>query len=149
MGQEAPPGFATATATSLSNSAPSAAATDQTGLYIVKLGNTLTTEEMIVAAGGQLTGGGTVAGDLANNGIVLDTSLVRCTSASKSGATFTVTIQGDPSHTYQMQRANSLTPATWVNVGSAQSPTTNNQTLTFADSSATGSRYFYRITLTP
>ncbi|MEO5917331.1 MAG: autotransporter-associated beta strand repeat-containing protein [Luteolibacter sp.] len=173
---------------------------------IIQLGNTLTTEEMIVAAGGQLTGVGTVAGDLTNNGtvnctgpltvtgdvtnnglmrltggaalnangafinngtldlltggqslpanfvnhgVVLDSSLVRCTSASRSGVTFTATIQGYPGHVYQFQRANSLSPANWINVGSPQSPATNNQTLTFTDPSATGTQCFYRITLTP
>ena len=171
-----------------------------------QLGSTLTTEEMIVAGGGQLTGTGTIAGDLTNNGtvsctaplaitgdvinngtlrltggaaltasgtfinngtldlltgaqtlpanfvnngLVLDSSLVRISGASRSGTTVTVTIRGYPGHAYQLRRTASLTSPVWADVGLAQTPTTNNQTLTLTDASAVGTQGFYRVVVAP
>ena len=56
-----------------------------------QLGSTLTTEEMIVAYDGQLTGTGTVAGDLTNNGTVSCTGPLTVTGNITNNATLRLT----------------------------------------------------------
>ncbi len=93
--------------------------------------------------------------NLENNGIVIDSTGLRVLAVSKSGSTFTLTVQGYIGHTYQLQQAASLT-ATWAPVGTAQLGTDPGNTptaitpLTFTDAGgATGTQRFYRIAVTP
>lgn len=94
-----------------------------------------------------LTGSQTLPAGFVNNGIVLDSSLNRVLSHAKSGASFTITIDGYTGHTYQLERADILT-GPWTPVGSAQSGTNSVLTLTGPDG-ATGDRRFYRISVGP
>jgi autotransporter-associated beta strand protein len=96
-----------------------------------------------------LTGAQTLPANFVNNGIVLDSSLVRATAASRIGTSVTVTIQGFPGHSYRLQRSTSLGDPDWTSIGEAQTPSFNNQTLAFTDSSATGMQGFYRIVVAP
>jgi len=66
-----------------------------------------------------------------------------------SGSNFMLTIQGYAQHTYQLQRAASLTaPVTWTNVGAAQ--TGNGSTLFFTDTGgASGTQGFYKVQVSP
>jgi hypothetical protein len=69
-------------------------------------------------------------------------------SVGMTGTTFSVTIQSYLQHTYQLQRASSLTNPTWTNVGSSQAGT--GSTLNFSDSGgATGTEGFYQILVSP
>jgi autotransporter-associated beta strand protein len=169
-----------------------------------QLGSTLTTEEMIVAVGGQLTGNGTIAGDLTNNGtvnctgplaitgdvinngtlrltggaaltangtfinngtldlltgaqtfpanfvnngIVLDSSLVRTSSVSMTGATFTVTITGYTGHSYQLEGADTL-DGPWTPIGTLHPG--GGGVITLDDNGgATGAQKFYRVNVAP
>ena len=93
-----------------------------------------------------MTGAQTLPAGFVNNGTVLDSSLVRVASATRTGAMFTVTIQGYTGHAYQMEHAN--TPAgPWLPIASPQSGT--NTPLTFSDSGAAGDKKFYRIAVSP
>jgi autotransporter-associated beta strand protein len=56
-----------------------------------QLASTLTTEELIVAAGGQLTGSGTIAGDLTNNGTVNCTGPLIITGDTTNNGTMRLT----------------------------------------------------------
>jgi autotransporter-associated beta strand protein len=84
-----------------------------------------------------------------NNGTVLGASSVQVQQVAMSGSNnFALTIQGYPQHTYQLQRASSLTaPITWTNVGMAQSG--SGVPLMLSDTSATGANGFYRIMVSP
>ena len=83
-----------------------------------------------------------------NNGVILDSSAVRVASVSKSGNTFTVRINSNTGHTYQLQYSPTLTGGTFTNIGAPQSGSTGT-TLVFTDPAATGSRGFYRVVVTP
>lgn len=94
-----------------------------------------------------MTGAQALPANFINNGTILDSSLVAATSAIRTGATFTVTIQGYAGHNYQLQRADSL-PGPWTAIGPAQPGTGG--VLTFADAGgATGTQKFYKITVAP
>ncbi len=93
-----------------------------------------------------MTGSQSLPANFTNNGVLLDSSLVRCTSYSKNGANLTVQIQGYAGHAYRLQRAETLT-GPWVDVGTAQA---GPGSLTFTDvGGATGGQKFYRVTVTP
>jgi autotransporter-associated beta strand protein len=68
-----------------------------------------------------------------NNGTILTSSLVTVKQFSKTGTTFSVSIQSYSGHTYQLQKSTDLN--TWQNVGAAQSGATGT-TLTLTDSNA-------------
>ena len=93
-----------------------------------------------------MTGAQTLPPGFINNGTVLDSSLVRTNSVSKSGAVFSVSITGYAGHSYQLQRADSLA-GPWTAIGTAQSG--SGSTLTFTDSGATGGQGFYRVSVAP
>jgi hypothetical protein len=80
--------------------------------------------------------------------VILDSSAVRVASVSKSGNTFTVRINSNTGHTYQLQYSPTLTGGTFTNIGAPQSGSTGT-TLVFTDPAATGSRGFYRVVVTP
>jgi autotransporter-associated beta strand protein len=81
-----------------------------------------------------------------NNGTILTSALVTVKQFSKSGGTFTVSIQSYTGHTYQLQKSTDL--QTWQNVGSAQAGTTGSPVvLTDTNASAAGS--FYQIAVGP
>jgi autotransporter-associated beta strand protein len=84
-----------------------------------------------------------------NNGTVLNASSVQVRQLSLSNSNgFALTVQGYAQHTYQLQRATSLTaPITWTNVGASQAGA--GSTLTFTDSSAAGTQGFYKVQVSP
>ncbi len=93
--------------------------------------------------------------NLENNGVVIDSTGLRVLAVSKSGSSFSVTVQGYIGHTYQLQQAASLAAA-WGNVGAAQLGTDSGSSptaitpLTFTDATgAAGTQRYYRIAVTP
>jgi autotransporter-associated beta strand protein len=84
-----------------------------------------------------------------NNGTVLNAGSVQVQQLAKSGASgFSLTIQGYTQHTYQLQRATSLSaPVTWTNVGAPQ--TGSGTPLTFSDPAPTGANGFYQVLVSP
>ena len=96
-----------------------------------------------------MTGAQALPANFVNNGIVLDSGMVRASSVSRSGASVTVTIQGYTGHSYRLERSPSLSSPDWIALGTALTPSINNQTLTFTDSAASGTESFYRILVTP
>jgi cytoskeletal protein CcmA (bactofilin family) len=81
-----------------------------------------------------------------NNGTILTSALVTVNQFTKSGGTFTVSIQSYTRHTYQLQKSTDL--KTWQNVGIAQAGTTG-FTLTFSDTNASAAGTFYQIAVGP
>ncbi len=86
-----------------------------------------------------------VLASIVNEGVILDSSLVKVESASRTNG-FTVTIHGYAGHRYRLQRSATLA-GTWTDVGVEQEGT--GTVLTFSDPSAAGSAAFYRIAVTP
>lgn len=103
-----------------------------------------------------LTGSQTLPANLVNNGVVIDASSVEVKQFSKSGSTFSVTVQSSyPGHNYQLQSRSSLTSGTWTTV-STQAGTGNPLadppvpgTLVLTATNATGTQGFYRILVSP
>ena len=94
-----------------------------------------------------MTGAQTLPPGFINNGTVLDSSLVRTTSATRTGTTLIVTIQSYTGHSYQLERTDALGGA-WTAISTAQPGAGG--VLTFTDSGgATGARRFYRVTVAP
>jgi autotransporter-associated beta strand protein len=81
-----------------------------------------------------------------NNGTILTSALVTVKQFSKSGSTFTVSIQSYTGHTYQLQKSTNL--QTWQNVGTARTGTTGT-TLPLSDTGATAAGTFYQIAVGP
>ena len=121
----------------------------------------IATSTSLVATGGfvnngvldLLTASGGLPPNLVNNGLVIDSSSLAMSSVSKVGSTLALTVPTYSSHTYQMQRADSLTAPVWTNVAAAQTGLTQSNGLptarTFTDPAATGPQRFYRVTVTP
>ena len=82
-----------------------------------------------------------------NNGTVLYASDSMVHQANVSGTAFNVGIESYLEHTYQLQRAASLTNPAWTNVGSSQAGT--GSMLEFTDPAITGTQGFYRILVSP
>jgi autotransporter-associated beta strand protein len=83
-----------------------------------------------------------------NNGVILDSSVVKVKSAVKTAATITVRIDSYTGHTYRLQKGASPAGASFNNIGSPQQGSTGN-VLTFTDSNATGGAAFYRVRVNP
>ena len=83
---------------------------------------------------------------IVNEGVILDSSMVKVTSASRTNG-FTVTIQSYASHTYRLQRSATLINPTWADIGAAQNG--NGTVLTFNDPATAGAASFYRVAVTP
>ena len=78
---------------------------------------------------------------------MLNASAVQIQQLGMSGSTFALTIQGYAQHTYQLQRASSLTPpVTWTNVGAAQIG--NGAPIQFIDTPGSG-QGFYQVQVSP
>ena len=83
-----------------------------------------------------------------NNGVVLYASSVTVQQVSISGTNVNLAIQSYLTHTYQLQRTNSLTNPAWTNIGSAQ--TGNGSILNFTDpGGVSGAQGFYRFQVSP
>jgi hypothetical protein len=65
---------------------------------------------------------------------------------SKSGNTFTVSIQSYTGHTYQLQKSSDLN--TWQNVGTSQAGSTGSA-IVLSDTNATSSGMFYQVGVGP
>lgn len=83
-----------------------------------------------------------------NNGVMIDWSVVKVSSVTRTVNTVTFTIDSYTGHTYQLQSSPSLTSASFANIGAAQTGSTGTS-LVFTDSMATESSGFYRIVVTP
>ena len=83
-----------------------------------------------------------------NNGVIIDSSVVKAVCATKSGNTVTITVNSHTGHFYQLQYSPSLAGNSFTNIGAAQAGSTGN-TLVFTDTAATGSRGFYRVVVSP
>jgi autotransporter-associated beta strand protein len=95
-----------------------------------------------------INGFGSLPADFVNNGTVLDSSAVKVQEVTVTGTNLSLTIQSYRLHTYQLQRADSLIPPNWTDVGASQPG--NDSTLTFTDvGGAIGPKYFYRIQVSP
>ena len=94
-----------------------------------------------------MTGAQTPPANFLNCGTVLDATLIRPSSPTKTGANFTLTIQGYAGHDYQSQTTE--TPGgRWTNIGPVQAG--SGGVLTFNDlGGATGERKFHRVLVAP
>ena len=95
-----------------------------------------------------LSGAQSLPANLENNGVIIDSSSLRMTSAAKIGNTVTVTAQTYAAHTYQLQRADSLIAPVWGDIA-GQAFAGNGSPHAFTDTAATGTQRFYHIRVTP
>ena len=95
-----------------------------------------------------MTWGGTLPPDFVNNGLLLTRSDIQVESCAVRGSNFNLTIMGYASHTYQLQYSDTLQPASWNNVGSAQAGNGSPMVLTYTNGVAAGQR-FYRVAVDP
>lgn len=91
-----------------------------------------------------ITGSFTAPAGFINNGVIIDSSVVKTTSASLANGAFTLTVNGYSGHTYQLQSSPSLADVPFTNVGAPLSGTTGS-VLTFTDNNPSGARKFYRV----
>ena len=95
-----------------------------------------------------INGTQTLPSNFTNNGTVLSAGNLTVQAMAKTGTTFSISIQSYLEHTYQLQRASSLTNPTWTNVGASQAGT--GSTLNFSDAGgATGTQGYYQILVSP
>ena len=94
-----------------------------------------------------INGSSSLPPNFVNNGTVLNAGNVKLQQFSMTGTSLNLTIQSYVEHTYQLQRASSLTNPNWTNVGSAQAGT--GSSLEFTDPGATGAQGFYQIVVSP
>ena len=94
-----------------------------------------------------INGSSALPPNFVNNGTVLNSGNVTVRKAGMAGADFDLTIQSYLEHTYQLQRAGSLSNPTWTNIGAPQ--TGDGSTLEFSDPGAAGTQGFYRIQVSP
>ena len=83
-----------------------------------------------------------------NNGVIVDSSVVKTSSVAKVGDAVTITIESYTEHTYQLQYSSTLSSNSFINIGASQTGSTGT-TLTFSDPNPTGSVGFYRVAVTP
>ncbi len=86
-------------------------------------------------------------GTLVNNGVVIDSSVIKVQGVSYSGGAVTLTVNGYTGHTYQLQSSTSLT-GEFTSIGSPQTGSTGT-TLTFTDPNASSTQGFYRVQVDP
>lgn len=85
-----------------------------------------------------------------NNGVIIDSSVVKAKAISMTGNTVTVTIDSYTGHTYQLQSSSSPAANTFSNVASSSPQNGRSGTeLTFTDSSAINTPGFYQIAVDP
>jgi hypothetical protein len=103
-----------------------------------------------------ISGSLTLPAGLTNNGLILDSSVVKVKAFSRSPAGDAVSVQIDayPGHTYQLQRASSLASGAFAdvpNVPPQSNPPGNTTavTLTFNDPSPEAGQGFYRVQVDP
>jgi autotransporter-associated beta strand protein len=113
--------------------------------------------ELVLGAGATFTNNGTL--DMAsgtfsiparfiNNGVVFNSSVVKARSVNLAGGKLTLTVDGVPGHTYQLQRGDALTSNTFADIGVPQSGATG-ASLTFTDNHPIPKLGFYRVRMTP
>ena len=94
-----------------------------------------------------------------NNGVVLDSSVVKAKTVGyeRASQTFSVQIDGYPGHTYRLEKSASLTdgftPAGVPDQSVPENTATNSPSaptvLTFTDGSQSAARGFYRVVVDP
>ncbi len=77
-----------------------------------------------------------------NNGVLLDSRVVKVNSAARAGNVITVKIDGYNAHSYQLQKSTNLAATTFTNVGISQAGA--GAELTFTDTDG-GAKAFYRV----
>ena len=85
-----------------------------------------------------------------NNGVVIDSSVVRVKQVSRPGGAVAVQIDGYPGHTYRLQRSTSLSATAFADVPGSDpqanpAGASNVVTLTFTDASPATGEGFYRV----
>jgi hypothetical protein len=95
-----------------------------------------------------MTWNGTLPVNFVNNGTVLDRSAVRVREINVAGTDIQISIESYLGHNYQLQRRDSLTSATWQNVGEPQQGTNSVHTFTDPGPTTAPSR-FYRVLVSP
>ena len=96
-----------------------------------------------------ITGSFTPPPGFINNGIILDSSVVKAKKVTRAGGVVSVVVDGYTGHTYQLQRSStSPASASFTNLGNAQTGATG-ATLTFNHSSPDPARDFYRVQVDP
>lgn len=83
-----------------------------------------------------------------NNGVILDSSLVKVRQTVKEGTVVTIAIDAYTGHTFQLRRSTTLDGGGFVNIGVSQTGNTGS-TLTFSDQNATTADCFYQIVVGP
>jgi autotransporter-associated beta strand protein len=91
--------------------------------------------------------GTTLPPGFVNNGTVVYPSDVKVRSMSKSGMTFSLTVQSLTGHNYQLQRNATLGASSWQNVGSPV-PGTTGRDITMIDFTV-APQQFYRVQVSP
>jgi autotransporter-associated beta strand protein len=91
--------------------------------------------------------GTTLPPGFVNNGTVIYPSDVKVRSVSKSGTTFSLTVQSLTGHYYQLQRNATLGNSTWQNVGNPLAGNTGYD-ITLVDSTV-APQQFYRVQVSP
>jgi hypothetical protein len=95
-----------------------------------------------------MTWSGTLPPGFINHGVVLDRTVVKVQSCAIKGLDFSLSIMGYAGHSYQLQYSNSLRPAAWTSIGTAQAGSGAPLELTQANSMAASQR-FYRVVVDP
>lgn len=94
-----------------------------------------------------LTSPSALPANLDNQGVVVENRERRVLSATKSGTTFSLTVQGYVGHAFQLQRAGSIA-GPWTNVGAPKAGA--GVPLVFTDAGgATANQCYYRVAVTP
>ena len=89
-----------------------------------------------------MSGTVTFPANFTNNGVLLDSRVVKVSSATRSGDVITIKMHGYEGHSYQLQKSTSLTADSFVNVGSRKYG--EDAELTFTDSEG-APKAFYRV----
>jgi len=114
-------------------------------------GTTLKVQGLTVNNGGIdiIEGTTNFLGGFINNGIVLTPADVRISAAGVSGNDIVVKLPSFTSHTFQLQRRDSLATGSWTNLGATQAGTGGILTFTDTGSMTNAPARFYRIRLVP
>jgi len=95
-----------------------------------------------------ITGSFSAPAGFTNSGVVLDSSVVKARSVSRSGGVVTVVIDSYTGHTYRLERRDSLTSGTFNYLGNPQNGSTGTA-LTFTDPNPALTQGFYRVVVDP
>lgn len=121
------------------------------GLFLASAGGTINAAGTTFVNNGVLdrtTGTIILPAGFINNGVLIDTNLVKVRSTLKQGNTVTLTVDGFTGHTYQLQRSLDLAGDVFINLGAPQQGVSG-ETLTFVDTGSNTMKGFYRVVVDP